>query len=208
MSLRKTVQVSVFIKCSNWKHSVMISDNLITLLSLVGFFIGFAMISAIIAYVLCKKSKRNINQYEKDDTKNQSIPSENKENDFINQENQQFNKIRDDIDAKINKEKSMSIQVQASIINANKNTISEFDCSLKLDSKSGNIVEDEKNDIFEELMPREDKLEVNQILDLGTQSFTSLMADLRQDITEFLHLAGALIEHFLSRNCSVKTLVH
>ena len=33
---------------------------------------------------------------------------------------------------------------------------------------------------------------------LGYQSFTSLIADLRQDInrTECLHLAGALMEHF------------
>ena len=31
----------------------------------------------------------------------------------------------------------------------------------------------------------------------GAQSFTYLMADPHQDTTEFLHLANALMEHFL-----------
>ena len=147
--------------CPNWKHiKVMKSDNLITLLSLIGFFIAFTIVLSAILYYLCsKKSKRKIlNQSEK--TKDdQSIPSKNKEGD------QQSDKICD-IDAKINKEKSINIQVQASIDNAYKNTttIFELDCdSVKLDLK---IEDDEKNDIFAELMPREDKLEVNQILDL------------------------------------------
>ena len=160
MSLSKIFQS---INCLNWKHIiVMKSDNLIVLLSLIGFFIGFTIVvSVIIIYYLCnnKKSKRKIlNQSEK--TKDdQSIPSKNKEGD------QQSDKICD-IDAKINKEKSINIQVQASIDNAYKNTttIFELDCgSVKLDLK---IEDDEKNDIFAELMPREDKLEVNQILDL------------------------------------------
>ena len=160
MSLSKIFQS---INCLNLKHIlVMKSDNLITLLSLIGFFIAFTIVLSAILYYLCsKKSKRKIlNQFEntKDD---QSIPSKNKEGD------QQSDKICD-IDAKINKEKSINIQVQASIDNAYKNTTSttifELDCdSVKLDLK---IEDDEKNDIFAELMPREDKLEVNQILDL------------------------------------------
>ena len=39
---------------------------------------------------------------------------------------------------------------------------------------------------------------VFEITSSGTKSFTSLMADLRQDIlTEFLHWAGLLMQHFL-----------
>ena len=43
----------------------------------------------------------------------------------------------------------------------------------------------------------------------GTQSFTSLKADLHQDINEDFEFeaAGALIEHFLEENCSNMTLV-
>ena len=46
----------------------------------------------------------------------------------------------------------------------------------------------------------QEKRRYNQFDDipLGAQSLTSIMADLRQDIkTEFLHLAGAFMEHFL-----------
>ena len=42
-----------------------------------------------------------------------------------------------------------------------------------------------------------------------TQSFTSLKADLHQDINEDFEFiaAGALIEHFLEGNCSIMTLI-
>ena len=62
---------------------------------------------------------------------------------------------------------------------------------------------DKNESFYKEKSSRDSRIKVDKFK-FGVQSFTSLKADLPQDINGVLNLAGALMEHFLEGSSPIR----